>query len=302
MNTAAAEAPAAPATTGGSILTQGVPDAPPSKPTGEAPKGPENGIAVVTKAIQRPEWAPEKFWDADKNDVRKEDLGKAYTNLEKLLGGEKVPKPLNDEDSEGWDRWYAASGRPEAADKYDFKRPDKLPDGLGYDEELEKSFRSAAYASGLNKRQATALYDQFVKQQLDRHGAMQVHNQQARAKVEADMRRELGNQYEGALGKARSVMGSYADPEFRQWLDESGLGNDPRMIRVFSRIGQDMAGEQRLIGKPAPSISVQDAQRAIAEHRTKYAEALNDRNHPDHKMRLDERSSLFAIAYPEQGA
>jgi hypothetical protein len=74
------------------------------------------------------------------------------------------------------------------------------------------------------------------------------------------------------------------------------------MIRVFSRIGQDMAGEQRLIGKPAPSISVQDAQRAIAEHRTKYAEALNDRNHPDHKMRLDERSSLFAIAYPEQGA
>ena len=51
------------------------------------------------------------------------------------------------------------------ADKYEFKRPE-LPSDLPYDEETEKSFRTWAHINGLSKKQASNLYDGFVKTQL----------------------------------------------------------------------------------------------------------------------------------------
>lgn len=302
MSTEAAQAPAAQATPGASILTSGVPAPVPQSQPAAAPKGPENGIDAANQAAQRPEWAPEKYWDANGNQVKVEDLAKGYTNLEKLLGRDKVPTPLNEEDEEGWSRWYAASGRPEAPDKYDFKRPEKLPTTLAYDEDLEKNFRTAAHSNGLNKKQASALYEQFVKHQIERTSAWEVGQTQSKQKVESDLRREHGAQYEGFLTSAKTAVGQYADPEFRQYLDETGLGNDPRMIRMFGRIGKEMVGEQRLVGKPQMTASSADIQRTISEHRERYKEPLWNKEHPDHAMRVKEMNTLYQTAFPDQGA
>jgi hypothetical protein len=298
--TATAEAPAAQATPGGgSLLTSGLPEKPQEQQPANSNQ-PANGVEAAKQAAQRPEWAPEKYWDASGNQIKVEDLAKGYTNLEKLLGHEKIPRPANDEDQEGWDRWYAASGRPEAPDKYEFQKPEKLPETLSYDEDLEKNFRSAAHANGLNKRQATALYDQFVKHQIERTAAWETGQKQARAQVETSLRREHGAQYEAFLTSAKTAVSEYADPEFRQYLDETGLGNDPRMIRMFGRIGKELAGESRLHGKPQPTASPVDMQRAISEFRDKYKEPLWNRDHPDHALRTKEMASMYEAAFPEQ--
>lgn len=280
---------------GGSILTSGLP--PPAAPADKS--APQNGIEAAKQAAQRPEWAPEKYWKADKNEIDAEGLAKGYVNLEKLLGRDKVPAPLNDEDAEGWDRWYKASGRPEKPDEYDFKRPDKLPEGISYDDDAEKNFRQWAHANGLNKRQATNLYEGYVKHQVERHGAFHVSQVQARQEVENSLKREHGAQYEGFLTGARTAITQYADPEFRQYLEQTGLGNDPRMIRIFGRIGKEMGGETKLSGKPAPAASTQDMMRTISEFNGKYKESLFDRGHPDHAMRVKERSALYEAAFGE---
>jgi len=299
--TATAEAPAAQATPGATILTEAL------SPQGQQPAAPqinpaqqpENGIDAARQAAQRPEWVPEKYWKADKNEADYEGLAKGYTNLEKLLGRDKVPGPLNDEDQEGWDRWYSATGRPEAPDKYEFKRPDKLPDGMSYDEEMEKSFREFVHKNGLNKRQAANIYDGYVKQHIERHTAWQTAQVQAKQKVEQDLRREHGAKYDAFLTSAKTAVQTYADPEFNAFLSETGLGNDPRMIRFMGRVGSELRGETRLQGKPQPQTTPLDAQRAISEHRNKYGAALMDKSHPDHGLRVKEMQSLFEAAYPE---
>lgn len=278
---------------GSSLLTGGSPAVADGNPAA-APNSAQAAVQQVQDGP--PEYIPAKFWDPQTRSPKIEDMGKSYQNLEKLLGREKVPVPTSDDDEEGWQRWYAASGRPEDPDKYEFKRPE-LPKDLPYDEDTEKAFKTWAHVNGLNKKQAANLYDGYVKTQLERHAHYQTGQKQARAKVEGDLRREYGGQYEGTMNGARSAMNQYADPDFRAWLDETGMGNDPRLIRVFARIGKEVGGESKLKGNAPAQGNPADVDRAITDYREKHKDALFKRDHPDHDVRVKEYNKLFEMRY-----
>jgi hypothetical protein len=288
---------------GSTLLTEASPAAVVDNPAGSltAPPlnaAPKNGAdAAVQAAIDGPpDYVPAKFWDPDKKQAKYEEMGRSYINLEKLLGREKVPVPLGDDDKDGWERWYAATGRPEDPDKYEFERP-ALPDGMPYDEDAEKSLRQWAHANGLNKRQTKNLYDNYAKLQIERHAAWHQHQQQAKAETLAKLQREHGAQFDNAMVSARTVMQQYGDPEFRQYLDESGLGNDPRLIRIFARIGKDVTGETKLKGAPAETAQPADLEVAIANFRKQHHAALMERSHPEHDLRVREYTALFERRY-----
>ena len=283
------------AAAGSTLLTTGIPAAPPAVAGNPAPV--DGADAAIQGAIDAPpEWAPPKFWDAEKKTVRSEDLGKAYQNLEKLLGREKVPVPTADDDEEGWQRWYAASGRPEAPDNYELKRPE-LPADMPYDEELEKSFKTFAHVNGLNKKQAAALYEGYAKTQMDRHVAYSTHQKQAVAQAETALRREYGNQYEQAVGQAKSALAQYADPEYLQFLEQSGQGNDPRVIRAWIKVGKEMSGDTKLKGTVQQTAQPADLDAAISNFRSQHTEALFKKDHPDHDRRVKEYNKLFEARF-----
>lgn len=281
----------------GEIAAQG------GNPTPPPPPAP----GTAAEALQNvqdgpPEWVPAKFWDPDKKAPRVEDLGRGYKNLEQLLGREKVPVPTSEDDTEGWERWYKAHGRPEKPDEYEFKRPDKLPDDLPYDEDTEKSFRNWAHQNGLNKKQANSFYDAYVKHQIDRNLAYHNMQKELRANAETALRRELGNKYEGFAQQTSAVYKKYADPEFAEFLAQTGLGNDPRMVRVFGKIAADLGGETRLNGRPQQQVSPADIEKSISEFRSKHHAALFDPKHPDNERLSKELGRLYDMKYPEQGA
>jgi len=285
--------------TGSSLLTET--GSPPAAGGNPAPQlnAAQQALADAQEFNEIPDYVPPKFWDKTTGKPKVEDLGRSYLNLEKLLGREKVPVPVDDNDEEGWNRWYAATGRPEAPDKYEFERPD-LPQDLQYDEDTEKSFREWAHINGLNKKQAKNLYDAYVKTQVERHAAWHNGQKQSRAKIEGDLRREYGNQYDGKVNLAKTAIREFADPDYLAWLDESGMGNDPRMIRAWIRVGEKMTGETKLKGTPAPQAAPQDLDRAIADFRDKFKDALFNKDHPNHDIRAEEYNKLFKARFPSQ--
>lgn len=285
-------------TDGSSLLTADLPAAEGGNPAREL-NAAQQALADAQEFNDIPDYVPPKFWDKATGKPKVEDLGRSYLSLEKLLGREKVPVPTDDNDDEGWNRWYAAMGRPEAPDKYEFQRPD-LPQDLPYDEEMEKDFRAWAHKNGLNKRQANNFYDGFVKRQVERHAAYHDHQKQSRAKVEMDLRREHGAQYEGKVALARTAIQQFADPDYRAFLDESGLGNDPRMIRAWIRVGEKMTGETRLKGAPQAEAQPADLDRAIADFRDKFKDALWNKDHPNHDLRNKELRKLYETRFPSQ--
>jgi hypothetical protein len=289
---------------GGSLLTTGVEPAAavaqggnPAGATGAAP--PVNGAAAAVQAAQDgpPEWVIPKFWDATKakDPTYAQEYAKTvstnYQSLEKLLGSEKVPVPRSDDDEEGWNRWYAATGRPETPDAYEIERPANLP--IEYDEDGEKAFRTWAHQNGLNKRQARNLYDSYVKTQIERHGEYEkLKTENVRAAQDA-LQREHGGKYSAKLELAKAALGKYADQDYLRYLDETGLGNDPRTIRAWIKIGEEMQGETRIQGRAPQAPNTGDLDRAIVDFGTKHRDALFNKEHPQHGWAVAERRKLY---------
>lgn len=285
---------------GGSFLAEAASSAPvngtPAEGGTSAPPA-DGAQAAVQDAIDGPpEWAPKKYWDPEKKQVRVEELGRGYASLEKLLGREKVPLPADDDDKEGWERWWKATGRPDSPDGYEFKAPE-LPQDLPYDKESEQNFRTWAHVNGLSKKQANNLYEGYVKHQIERHAGWSKEQQNYRNELEIKLQREYGNKLDAVKQRAGMVVRENADPEFHEFLNSTGLGNDPRMIRFMDKIGQKITGDTRLKGAPPQQAQPQDFQRAIADFRDKHKDALYDKDHPNHAIRVTEYNKLFEGAY-----
>lgn len=60
-----------------------------------------------------------------------------------------------------------------------------------------------------------------------------------------------GENYEANLGLAREAMKAYASPAFNKFLDETGQGNHPEVIRHFLKLGKDVAEGKLVIGRQA---------------------------------------------------
>lgn len=292
----------------GNPAGNGIPsDAPPigieqsrlAEPVPTSPASPKPQVAA------RPEWVKEKFWDHDKGEVKLQELSNSYNSMEKYLGNDKVPVPKDPNDKIAWDMYYKAGGVPDSAEAYEFKRVDDLPSGLPYDEELEKSYRNFAHATKLNPWQAQNLYDAFAKHQVERHMAWQADQKQSQERLGVEFAREYGASSEGVKQGVSALMSKYADPDFKQMLDESGYGNDLRMVRMMARIAKDMNGSTKLKGTPemtgAPR-STADLEAKIADFRKTHHKVLMNSEDAAHGLRRDQLFKLHEELVASRGS
>lgn len=270
------------------------------QPNGEAPPARES--APDTGARERPEYVKEQFWDAEKGEIKVEELAKSYGSLEHLLGKEKVPVPVDENDEEGIERWINAV-RPETPDAYQFERSESdLPQGMDYDTELEQSFRNRAHQLGLMPHQAKVLHDEYFKMQTERYEQYLKMRQETRNTLQHELERKHGKDFPAVARRSKTMMVKYADPGFVQFLDETGLGDDPRMVDMLDRMGRDLEGSSRLVGKPQAEGSPQDVQAAIASYREKHHKALFDAEHPNHRQAVQGMNALYEQLYGDAPA
>jgi hypothetical protein len=103
------------------------------------------------KTAGRPADVPEKFWDAERNEIRIEALLKSYRELERKLS-KSLPAPEGDEDEEGRTRLLRALGWPDSAEAYAIEPKHAL---TSPDPEINARLHQA----GFTPRQAQLVYD-----------------------------------------------------------------------------------------------------------------------------------------------
>lgn len=201
---------------------------------------------------------------------------------------DKVPTLLNlpgDEEA-AKAALFARLGRPETAEGYE-----------GYDTAPEdlKQFLDFAHQTGLSNAQ--------VKGWLD-HRAEAESASQEQAENDASeavdlLKKEWGHAYEKKLSDAKKAVTAYADQETQQFLTESGLSENPGMIRLMAAIGATLTEEQT-----ANLDGVNQFTMSPAEAKERIAEIYNNSNHPYHTGRNQDAEAnmakLFAIAHPEE--
>lgn len=228
-----------------------------------------------------------------------EGLAKSYVNLERMLGGDRVPVPKDADDAEAWDRYYAAGGRPAKADEYKVTRPENLEPGMTVDEEGEGFLRSFAHSNGWNQRQFDNAYKAFYEHRVKESVAWRNMQKAQVEEGERALQREGNAQETKTLAKA--TLQQYFDDATIAKLEHAGVGSDPGLIRVLAKIGKDLTGHQILKGgQTGEPIKTVDQLKADADnYRQQHATALYDKQHPEHSRHVAELTKIYNRMHPD---
>jgi hypothetical protein len=164
----------------------------------------------------------------------------------KLEGTVRIPgEDATDEDKSSF---FNALGRPETAEKYEFTRP-TLPEGINYDEAQEGAFRTMAHEIGLSQAQAEKLYGFYHQNILDSYKEYVNTATKAKEEAETELKKEWGDQYNGNLEVAKRAMREFGGEEIAKFMEGSGLGNNPLLVKLFNQIGKAMLEDNLQSGK-----------------------------------------------------
>ena len=224
-------------------------------------------------------------------------LAKSYVHAQKLVGVDKIPTPQKTWTEAQWGEHYERLGRPKDAKEYGFPKDFKPPAGVAFDAATLTKAKSAFHKAGLTSDQASAvlaLYGETTGQGL----ALQeeARNETRRTTLEA-LEGEWKSSTQLKLQLAQSAMMKYGGTELRDYLESTGLGNNPALIKMFAAIGEkvseDGVGGAGLV-LPTHAAAAQELQRLNSD--AQFQEALNSQSHPNHKSAVDKRLQLFKLS------
>lgn len=140
--------------------------------------------------------------------------------------------------------------KPEGApEKYEFK----AGEGFELDQEALKDFEPLAREMNLTNEQAQKMVDLYSGKILP-----MVQKQQAEAwqkqtegwaeSVKAD--KEIGgDKLTSSISTAQRALETFGSPELKEYLNTTGLGNHPELIKVFVKVGKAMSEDGMVTGK-----------------------------------------------------
>ncbi len=152
------------------------------------------------------------------------------------------------------DKEQKQEGAPE---KYEFQ----AGEGVELDAEALKDFEPVARELNLTNEQAQKLVDAYPKilagVQQRQADAWQAQTEEWAATVKAD--KEIGgDKLTANLGVAQRALDTFGTPELKEYLNGTGLGNHPELVKAFVKVGKAMSEDGVVTGK-------ESGQRSAAE-------------------------------------
>jgi hypothetical protein len=198
--------------------------APPSTPAPSASSTPS------TNEFSIPESYTGKGWTEKVKSV--DDLWKLADNSQSLLG--RRVAPADDAPQEEWDAFYKTVGRPEAPDKYQLKDVEGVPEGFDLTEFKGKA-QQLMFEAGLNQKQANALYQAYLKTELDVAGknkeAIAEQNKKLDAEFDGLTKELFGDKFNEVSNKAQQFIKENIPEKLIPVVQ--GLQDQPQSLAAF---------------------------------------------------------------------
>lgn len=174
-------------------------------------------------------------------------------------------KPKGDKQQPGAEGEKPQDGKPADGDKPAEKPDDKeqkqegapekyeftAGEGVELDTEALKDFEPVARDLNLTNEQAQKLVDAYPKilagVQQRQAEAWQAQTEQWAADVKAD--KEIGgDKLTANLSAAQRALDLFGTPELKTYLNDTGLGNHPDLVKAFVKIGKAMSEDGMVDG------------------------------------------------------
>lgn len=273
MNQAPADAAptAPPATDGAPPAASVTPPATVTPPADGAPPAAAPGAEENGFKTPRPDFVPEKFWDADKATVRHEDVFKSYTELEKALTKAKEP--------------------PKAPEKYEYKVPEELAKDFGLEsidpnDPYLTSFQEFAKTKGFTQEQ----HDDFV------NFYMRMDLESARKNLVSEFGK-LGDESKATqrIKTLHQWGATHLAPAERQVMSQ--MIQSAAGVELFEKIVKLSTSQRQIAdvnGNIEQGLTQQDLDAMMNDDR------YHDRNHPEYASHRKKVDDAFKRLYPDK--
>lgn len=208
-----------------------------------------------TNAPVRPDYIPEKFWKDGA--VDHEALAKSYTSLETKFHTART----------------AVVDVPESPEAYQLK-PEKLPDGIEWSEEVDKRFRSVFHEKGVSADAAAAIATTFVEMEAENYRQLDEAYKKQLADGQAALKKEWGASYDQKITEIKGAV--------------QRLGFDPADVSLFSN-PQVVKFMGKVVGALSPD-SIPAAKGGVATGATfsgtveEATRIMTDKTHPEYEL------------------
>lgn len=153
----------------------------------------------------------------------------------------KAPEPKAEE--------VKPAGAPE---KYEFK----APEGQTYDPQVLEEFSAAAKNANLTQDAAQKLIEKMAPAIAARQQAQIESIQKTWADTSSADKEFGGEKFEENLAVARKALSTFATPEFRKLLGDTGLQHHPEMLRTLYRVGKAISEDGYVTNSAGPATTV----------------------------------------------
>ena len=280
-----------------SVLNNGIPsgDAPsgnaPSE--GEQPSEPKSGVLdLITDENLKKDPNLQHIKSVD-------DLAKSYTHAQSLVGKDKIPVPSNEDDA-AWNDVLSKLGRPDTPEGYELPKPAEdsniqLPEGM------DQAYAKKAHELGLTNKQARDLFGWYIEDVAEPEFSQVTERLQNQAKeAETQLRKEFGNAVDDKVADAQRAVRTYGGDEMLSKLAQTGLGNDPEVVKMFAKLGSSLR-EDTVGGSSAPAGRTPDqAQAEISQKMADpaFRQTYFNGSQPGHDEAVQQIQRLYKDAYP----
>lgn len=234
------------------------PEAVVSEPVQSEPSQPE--VSVADWKSQLAEDLREHKALAQYKDIN--GVAKSLLHAQHLLG-----KRFDELSPDELDSYYTKLGRPEQADGYKIEVPENAnPEGIQW-------YKNLAHKAGLTEKQAKEVFGEYMNFENQIREQHMANLQKARDDSIASLKSEFGAGFEKQLSFAKRAVQEYGGEDLKAALDQTGLGDNPALVKAFARIGKELTESNLAVGSNPAQFGL-----TPSEAQNKINTLLNDPN------------------------
>jgi hypothetical protein len=173
-----------------------------------------------------------------------------YTELERLVGQDKIPAPRKDKNGNfekgELERFLQAAGAPKEVAGYVLPKEIKIEQGAGMTVAQLEAFKPMALKYGLLPHQFNGIMTDFAGMLNKGLEAKTAADTKAYEDAVASLKGELAENYDAKVKLSNRVLQSFIDQK-RADVIVKKFGNDPDLIKLLANIGENIS-EDKLSG------------------------------------------------------
>lgn len=212
------------------------------------------------------------------------ELAKSYLHQQSLIG-----KRVSEMSPEDFAAYKNVMGVPQEKDSY------SLPE-YG-DPEVVNWYKDVAFKAGLTQDQARVVMEQYAGLEKSKQEAYANESKQMVEQGITELKKEFGAAFNERIDVAKRAVQAFGGDELKGFLQETGLGNHPIVVKLFAKIGAELLEDSMLQSDAQQQLGVTptDAKRMIDSKLAdpEFRQAYYGATHHQHKAAVDEINKLF---------